>query len=150
MTHFDLPERPKILVVTLRRLGDVLLATPLLRTLRQGCPGASLDVLVFAGSERILKGNPDVDRVLTMPERPSLAQTLRLIAHLWRRYDLAVCTQSGDRPTFMTLLAGRRRVGLVCRRAAVGGSAWYTTLPWLLTPTVIGSTNCCGLPMRSG
>ena len=47
--HFDLPERPKILVVTLQRLGDVLLATPLVRTLRQGLPGASLDVLVFAG-----------------------------------------------------------------------------------------------------
>ena len=120
MTHFDLPERPKILVVALRRLGDVLLATPLVRTLRQGLPGASLDVLVFAGSERILKGNPDIDRVLTMPERPSLAQTLRLIAHLWLRYDLAVCTQSGDRPTFMTLLAGRRRVGLV----PPGGGWW--------------------------
>ena len=113
MAHFDLPERPKVLVVILRRLGDVLLATPLLRSLRQGLPGASLDVLVFAGSERILKGNPDIDRVLTMPEGPSGAQTLRLLAQLWRRYDLAVSTQSGDRPTFMTSLAGRRRLGLV-------------------------------------
>ena len=90
MAHFDLPERPKVLVVILRRLGDVLLATPLLRSLRQGLPGASLDVLVFAGSERILKGNPDIDRVLTMPERPSGAQTLRLLAQLWRRAVAAV------------------------------------------------------------
>jgi hypothetical protein len=29
-----LPDRPKILVITLRRLGDVLMTTPLLRTLR--------------------------------------------------------------------------------------------------------------------
>ena len=109
MAHFDLPERPKVLVVILRRLGDVLLATPLLRSLRQGLPGASLDVLVFAGSERILKGNPDIDRVLTMPERPSGAQTLRLLAQLWRRYDLAVSTQSGDRPTFMASAPSRGR-----------------------------------------
>jgi heptosyltransferase III len=120
MLHFDLPERPKILVVTLRRLGDVLLTTPLVRTLRQGLPGATLDVLVFAGSERILKGNPDVDRVLTIPERPSFAQTVRLVGQLRLRYDLALCTQSGDRPTFAALLAGRRRVGLV---PPVGG-AW--------------------------
>src|SRR5215471_2600345 len=124
MTHFDLPQRPKVLVVILRRLGDVLLATPLLRSLRRGLPGASLDVLVFAGSERILKGNPDIDRVLTMPERPSAGETLRLLAQLWRRYDLAVSTQSGDRPTFMASLAGRRRVGLV----PPGGGWWKRVL----------------------
>ena len=113
MSKIELPERPRILVVTLRRLGDVLLATPLVRTVRRGLPGASLDMLVFAGGERILRGNPDVDQVLTMPERPSLADTMRLIARISRRYDLAICTQSGDRPTFTTWLAGRRRLGLV-------------------------------------
>ncbi len=79
MSKIELSERPKILIVTLRRLGDVLLTTPLVRTLRRGLPDASLDMLVFAGSERILKGNPDVDHVLTMPERPSLADTMRLV-----------------------------------------------------------------------
>jgi heptosyltransferase III len=112
MGKIDLPEHPRILVVTLRRLGDVLLATPLMRTLREGL-GARLDVLVFAGSERILKGNPDIDGVLTLSERPSLGETGRFIARIWRRYDLAVCTQSGDRPTFAALLGGRRRIGLV-------------------------------------
>jgi heptosyltransferase-3 len=124
MLNFDLPERPKLLVVTLRRLGDVLLTTPLVRTLRRGLPGATLDVLVFAGSERILKGNPDVDRVLTIPERPSFAQTLRLVGQLRLRYDLALSTQSGDRPTFAALLAGRRRVGLV----PPAGGAWKRLL----------------------
>ena len=32
MTTLELPERPRILVITLRRLGDVLLTTPLIRT----------------------------------------------------------------------------------------------------------------------
>ena len=63
MTSIDLPERPRILVVTLRRLGDVLLTTPLVRTIRRGFPQARLEVLVFRGSERILKGNPDIDNV---------------------------------------------------------------------------------------
>jgi heptosyltransferase-3 len=71
MTSIELPERPRILVVTLRRLGDVLLTTPLVRTLRRGFPQGTLDILVFRGSERILKGNPDVDNVITVPERPS-------------------------------------------------------------------------------
>ena len=109
----NLPERPRILVVTMRRLGDVLLTTPLMRTLRMGFPKAVLDALVFRGSDGILKGNPDIDHVLTMPERPSAKEALTTFASVWRRYDLVVSTQAGDRPTFIALIAGRRRVGLV-------------------------------------
>ena len=106
MTSIDLPERPRILVVTLRRLGDVLLTTPLVRTIRRGFPQGRLDILVFRGSERILKGNPDVDNVITIPERPSAGETLALVRQLWRRYDLAVTTQAGDRPTFYARCGG--------------------------------------------
>ena len=109
----DLPARPKILVITLRRLGDVLLTTPLLRTLRRGFPQAQLDTLVFKGSDRILIGNPDLDHILTMPLRPSLKETAALVGQLWRQYDLVISTQAGDRPTFYALVAGCRRVGLV-------------------------------------
>jgi heptosyltransferase-3 len=123
MTSLDLPAEPCILVVTLRRLGDALLATPLIRTLRRGFPRSRLDVLVFRGSDGILKGNPDVDSVMTMSERPSAGETLALVRALWRRYDLAVSTQAGDRPTFFAMVAGRRRVGLVPRAGETG--AWW-------------------------
>jgi len=123
MTSLDLPADPRILVVTLRRLGDVLLATPLIRTVRRGFPRAKLDVLVFRGSERVLRGNPDIDDVVTMPERPSVGATLALIRRLWRRYDLVVSTQAGDRPTVFAMVAGRRRVGLVPPAGETG--AWW-------------------------
>ncbi len=122
MREFDLPKQPRILVVTLRRLGDVLLTTPLVRSLRRAYPGATLDLLVFAGSDRILEGNADIDRVLTMPERPSLAASARLAAQIWRRYDLAISTQTGDRPTFFAWAAARRRVGAI---PAAGEGAWW-------------------------
>src|SRR5262249_44174643 len=111
--EFNLPERPRILVVNMRRLGDVLLTTPLLRTLRKGYPKAVLDILLFRGSERILKGNPDVDNVVTLAERASAGETLGTMWRLFRAYDLVVSTQGGDRPTFFSWLAGRRRIGLV-------------------------------------
>jgi heptosyltransferase-3 len=121
--QLELPEGRRILVITLRRLGDVLLTTPLIRTLRRGFPRAGLDVLVFRGSDRILAGNPDVDDVLTISEHASLGETLALLGRLWRRYDLVVSTQSGDRPTFFALAAGRRRVGPVPGRGQPG--AWW-------------------------
>ncbi len=111
MSRIDLPERPQILIVVLRRLGDVLLTTPLIRSVRRAWPDAELHALVFADTAGILEGNPDLDRVLTMPQRPTLAETIALARSLWRRYALAISTQAGDRPTLFATLAGRRRLG---------------------------------------
>ena len=108
-----LPPRTRILVVALRRLGDVLLTTPLIRSLKRAWPDAAIDVLVYRGTEGILAGNPDLAEVITMRERSSIAEGLALTRRLWRRYDLAISTQSGDRPTFFAWAAGRRSAGLV-------------------------------------
>lgn len=113
MARIDLPPRPRILVIALRRLGDVLLTTPLIASLRRAWPDAVIDALVFADTAGILDRNPDINKVVTMPARRTLAQSLALAARLWRGYDLAVSTQSGDRPTFFAFVAGRRRVALV-------------------------------------
>jgi heptosyltransferase-3 len=113
LRRIDLPGRPRILVIALRRLGDVLLTTPLIRSLRRAWPEARIDALVFADTAGILAGNPDLDGVLAMPPRPTTAQSLALAARLWRKYDLAISTQSGDRPTFFALVAGRRSVAPV-------------------------------------
>jgi heptosyltransferase III len=105
-----LPPAPRILVVALRRLGDVLFTTPLIASLRRAWPTARIDALVFADTAGILAGNPDLDRVVAMPTARGAA-SLALALRLFKRYDLAVSTQSGDRPTFFALLAGRRHVG---------------------------------------
>lgn len=114
--QIDLPAHPRILVVALRRLGDVLLTTPLIRSLRRAWPLAKIDILVFSDTAAILDGNPDVDDVLSVPPRASVMQSLSLAAQLWRRYDLAVTTQAGDRPTFLAVIAGRKRAGPVEKR----------------------------------
>jgi heptosyltransferase-3 len=111
MKPLDLPPRPRILVVTLRRLGDVLFATSLIASLRRAFRQAVIDVLVFENTAGILDGNPDIDRIVTMPPRPSVWHGLVLAMRLAKRYHLAVSTQSGDRPTLFALLAGRRHAG---------------------------------------
>jgi heptosyltransferase-3 len=113
MKPLDLPPRPRILVVTLRRLGDVLFATPLIASLRRAFPRSVIDVLVFEDTAGILAGNPDIDRIVTMPSRPSVWQGLALALRLAKRYHLAISTQSGDRPTVFALIAGWRHVGPV-------------------------------------
>ena len=111
MTRIELPAKPRILVVALRRLGDVLLTTPLIHSLRRAWPDAIIDALVFADTAGILRGNPDLNGIVGMPSPPTMMQSLTLAARLFRTYDLAISTQSGDRPTFFAFIAGRVRVG---------------------------------------
>ena len=126
----DLPPRPRVLVITLRRLGDVLLTTPLIRTLKSGLPGGSIDSLVFRGTEGMLAGNPDLDAVHVLPQHPPPRAFLAMMRRLWRRYDLAVSTQSGDRPTVLAWAAGRQRTGFIPR----AGGGWKR---WLLDTAIV-------------
>jgi lipopolysaccharide heptosyltransferase III len=103
----------KILVVVTQRIGDVLLSTPLIRSMRRAWPQARLEVLVFSGTEGVLQGNPDVDRVISVPLRMPLGRHLRLLAGLWRKYDLALSLMAGDRPTLYAFVAGRQSLGLL-------------------------------------
>ena len=117
-----MPFPQKILVISLRYFGDVLLTTPLVRSLRHGHPGAHIDVLVFAGTEGMLEGNPDVRGVVTVAERPSGAEQRALLRNLWRGYDLAVIAETGDRPHLYGWAAARRRVGLLPPQT---GKRWW-------------------------
>jgi lipopolysaccharide heptosyltransferase III len=111
--RIELPAKPRVLVIALRRLGDVLLTTPLIRSVKRAFADASVDVLVFGGTDGILSGNPDVNSVITIPARPSTTETLSLLRRIARRYDLALSTQSGDRPTMLAWIAGKQNAGPV-------------------------------------
>jgi heptosyltransferase-3 len=113
-----LTEPGTILVISLRFLGDVLLTTPLIRSLREAWPRASVDALVFSGMEGILEGNPDLRRVLPTERGEPAARWRRL----WRQYDLAVVAETADRPHLLGWVAAKRRVGLLPPEA---GKAWW-------------------------
>jgi len=102
-------------------MGDVLLTTPLIRSLRTAYPHAAIDALVFAGTEGVLEGNGDLREVIATERGAERA----LWRRLWRSYDLAVVAETADRPHLCGLIAARRRVGLVPPERS---KAWWKRL----------------------
>lgn len=116
----------RILVITLRYLGDTLLVTPLISSLRQAYPAAVIDVLLPAGNVGMLEGNPDIDRLIPIAGKPSLLSFGKLLYELFRRYDLSISTQAGDRPILCAVLSGKFSMGFVSGGGAK--SAWKRLL----------------------
>ena len=115
-----------VLLIVTRRMGDVLLASPLVRSLRAAWPEVAIDVLVFDGTKDVLAAHPEVRRVLAVPERPGWVEHARFLFRLMRgRYDVALSCVASDRPTLYAVLGGRWRAGLVVPGRTAGWKYWF-------------------------
>src|SRR5258708_35583408 len=64
--HSTLPSDAHILVVKLATIGDLLLATPALRALRETYPRARIDLLVTPASAGLLDGWEVIDHIIVL------------------------------------------------------------------------------------
>ena len=95
------PER--ILLIQLRRLGDVVLSTALLEDLRRAFPNARLDYLVGQEAAPLVAGHPLVhERIVFDPDR-TLAMWREIRA---RRYDWVMDVQGSLRTAMLTRASG--------------------------------------------
>ncbi|MBK0393320.1 glycosyltransferase family 9 protein [Ramlibacter algicola] len=116
----------RILVVATRQIGDVLLTTPLVRAARRRWPRARIEVLGFQGTLGMLAGNPDVDATIELPARLGWRGGIAAFRRLWRRYDLALITDVGDRAHALGWVAARQRSGIVAPDES--GTPWKRRL----------------------
>lgn len=103
----------KILVIITRRIGDVLLATPLIHTLKTAWPMAEIDVLVFENTKDILSNHPDIHEVIPISNSASKIAELKQIMKLWNKYNLAISTLPSDRAAIYAWLSGQYSIGLL-------------------------------------
>ena len=124
----------RVLVVRVdHRVGEALLTTPVLETLKRLTPAPEVDVLVHPKIARVLQGHPAIDRLICVdPRRLGLAPFDGRIAELRRqRYELVVNCASWTAPSVSPSLLARW-----CGPDAVvvGPKLWPLT--WLQTISV--------------
>ena len=95
-----------VLIIKLRYIGDVLLATLTVRAIKSARPDVRITMMVNRGTEDVLSGNPDIDEIVVL-DKESLAAQWRLIAGLRRRrFDTVIDLTDGDRAAFLSWISG--------------------------------------------
>ena len=88
----------KILVIQTAFLGDVILATPVIKAIKQTFPGAEVHTLTIPGTSMIFQYNPYVTRRLVFDKKKpfkKLTEFLKLISILRaNQYEIAFSIQS--------------------------------------------------------
>jgi heptosyltransferase-2 len=68
----------KTLIIRFSSVGDIVLSTPLIRSLRRAMPQGQIDYLVRANYADLLRGNPHLSAVIEFPAAGTLADIQRL------------------------------------------------------------------------
>ncbi len=103
----------RVLVIRYERIGDMIMATSLIRNIASVLPGGKVDVLATATTAPVLEGNPYVGKVLTL-DRKSMRSYRELMKRLRReQYTVMVDGRINNPPVFtstpLLMYAGRAR-----------------------------------------
>lgn len=102
----------RVLIVKLDHVGDVVLAIPAIRALRDSNPNAVIDALVAPGSAFVLAGNAAVNRVLVYDSpryRRGAGGTAALREVVTERYDIIVELRGDEATLSLPFRCGARR-----------------------------------------
>src|SRR3989344_5890980 len=98
----------RILVIELLQLGDVLVATPILKVLKEKYKHAYIDILVNPQTKILLEKNKNIDQAIVYS---SWSETKRILKE--KKYDLGIILHPGSLKISSLLLLGgvKYRVG---------------------------------------
>ena len=96
-----------ILLIQLKRIGDLILTTPAIAALREKFPDASISLVVSAAVKELLPAITGIDRVYEV--RGKTDDALDWIALSLGKFDYCLDFTRNDRSAFLTFLSGARK-----------------------------------------
>ena len=97
----------RLLVVKTSSLGDVIHALPVVQAIKEAAPHLTLGWVVRRRCADILAGNPIIDHLYVLPDKPSLGQLFHLYHELRSaNYDMALDMQGLSLSGLVTRLSG--------------------------------------------
>lgn len=107
----------KILVINIKYLGDLIVSSPGIRSLRKTYPDSEIVLLLRKGFKPVYKNNPYVSRIITFdPELKGnsslkkIIEGLRFIKELRaEKFDTVIVLHPGDRAAFWAWFTGAKK-----------------------------------------
>jgi lipopolysaccharide heptosyltransferase II len=97
----------KILLIRLRRIGDVVLTTPAIAALREGIPSAKITYVIDEPYRELVEGHPDLDSVIVLPRELRFKEFRKHIRQIRREsYDAVIDFHGGPRASLLTFFSG--------------------------------------------
>ncbi|MFN2509004.1 MAG: putative lipopolysaccharide heptosyltransferase III [Chthoniobacterales bacterium] len=97
----------KILLIQLKRIGDLVLTTPAIAALREKFPRADISLIVSSGTRELLSAIRGVDH--TFIARGRIADAADWFTLARRKYDYSIDFTRNDRSAFLTLLSRAKK-----------------------------------------
>jgi heptosyltransferase-3 len=104
-----------ILISKLRNIGDVLLITPLIKTIKIAFPHTKIYLLVNKGTEEVIAGNKSISEVFVLSKKESkildVVHSILLAFRIrTRNIDLLINTTESDKGIIIGRLAGAKEI----------------------------------------
>ena len=105
----DLSALHKILLIRLRRIGDVVMTTPSITALKEALPEVSLSYVIEEPYRRLVQGNPHLDRVIILPSGQGFFDFIRSARRIRKeKYDAVIDFHGGPRASLLTFFSGAK------------------------------------------
>jgi heptosyltransferase-3 len=104
----------KILLTRMKYIGDIVLTTPIIRTLREAYPDAHISYLGDAKAVSLLQNNPFLDEIIPFDfSNDSFVYQLKMYALMFnKKFDLTIDLYSNPRSALMSFATGAKmRIG---------------------------------------
>ncbi|MGB8952221.1 MAG: glycosyltransferase family 9 protein [Candidatus Aminicenantales bacterium] len=103
----------KILLIRLRRIGDIVLTTPAVALLKNKLPGSSLAYVVEEPYQRLVEGNPCLDQIIVIEKKQAARDFYRFLRQIRAEgYDAVIDFHGGPKAFWMTFFSRAKvRIG---------------------------------------
>jgi heptosyltransferase-2 len=110
------PAMKKILIIRLSSIGDIVLASPLIRAVRKAYPLAQIDFLIKSEYTDLVRFNPNLSSIIELKsndkeELKTLKRTLRRT-----RYDIILDLHNSLRSRYLRWFSGAKHIKVVNKR----------------------------------
>lgn len=114
----------KLIIISLSRIGDLILTLPIMQNIKKELPNSEISILTYYDCQKVLSGFHYFDQIICINRKRNIIEQILLLFKIYKKFDYSFSFQTGDKPTFYSILTGKLSHGLLSASA----NAWKRKL----------------------